>query len=304
MLKPAVQRCLGFRFLMPGRIIVPTYHIQIVFKFPVIQSQKIIHKIGGYRFFISCLPDGLNLKSQEIYRSVCDKPLPVQIQPVKIHFSYGGRALHLIKTLICMAPERCTPAIIQPADGSILFLQPLSEFLLAQRTVAFPTVLIGNMPKYHAWMASQMFYQLSINLLYLLPIDRGRITVVVAAAKQGSSPLAIHPQHLRIFISQPLGPGTGRGSQNSRNSVFIKPVYHILQPLNLNVSFLRLQAGPRKHAKAYSIDPCLFKIFHILFQNIRSVQPLFRIIITTVQQSLSTKSLIHIFHSYSSLSFL
>ena len=268
--------------LMPLGIIIPRYNIYNIRKFVIIQPLEIIHHIDGGGFVGAAIPNGLNFMLHKIHRPVGDKPFPVQIQSMHRHLAPGRRAFNLVETVVGMAPEGGGPGLVEPVNGLIFFFQPFPERLLAQRTVAFAPVLIGQMPGNYAWMISELFCQFFIDDPYFFPIYRGGIAMIVPCPEQVSGTIRRHPQHLRILVRHPFGPGAGGCSQHGGNSVFIQAVNDFFHPVEIKYALFRLQLCPGENSQGYFIDLCLFEIFDILLQDLRHIQPLFRIIIAAV----------------------
>ena len=101
-----------FRFFVPGRIIVPGNKINNVGKLVIIQSLEIIHHIDGSGLFGTGIPQRADLPLHKIGCLICYKSFPVQIQSVQRCVSFWRRTLHLIKTLVCMTPERRVPCMV------------------------------------------------------------------------------------------------------------------------------------------------------------------------------------------------
>ena len=122
------------------------------------------------------------------------KSSPVQIQGMRPCLTDLRRSLNLVKVIISMTPEGGTPTVIQILDSLIFFLQPFAKCILAQRTVAFSAILIGNVPQNHAWMCSYFLRQFSINRMYFFSVYRRGITVIVTETKVISVPVPL-PSH-------------------------------------------------------------------------------------------------------------
>ena len=130
MLQTTVQGSLNLSLFMPGWIIVPADHIQIISKFAVIKSLIVIHKIGGHWFCSSTITQCLDLPAHKIPGLMGDKPFPVQLQSVHFPLSNRGRTFYLVKILVNVTPEGSIPAFVQMIDGVVTVLQPCPELLL------------------------------------------------------------------------------------------------------------------------------------------------------------------------------
>ena len=194
-----------------------------------------------------------------------------------------------------MAPEGCAPSGIQILNGSIFLFQPFPEFFLAQRTVTFPAVFIGNMPQDHCRMFSEAFGKLLIDIKNLFTVYRRSITVVMSSTEKSSCPIRVHTENFLVFICHPFRSGSGWCGKDRINAFFIQIVNYRFQPVKVIFPFFRLQYSPGKHPHGNRVDMCFLKIFDIFFQNVRSVQPLLRIVIATVQEMVISDLLCHFF---------
>ena len=113
--------------------------------------------------------------------------------------------------------------------------------------------------------------------------------MIMSEPEEISPAALVYTENLRIFVCHPLGAGSCRCGQNGVNPIFMQITDYIFQPFRLVNAFLRLQGGPGKNPETHHIAACLLEHFNIFFQNIRSVQPLFRIVVTAVKQFLCHK---------------
>lgn len=70
----------------------------------------------------------------------------------------------------------------------------------------------------------------------------------------------------------------------------VQVVYDVRQPIQVKLALLRLDGGPGEHAQRNYVDMCFFHQFHIFGQNIRAVQPLFRVIISAMEKFIERHS--------------
>ena len=140
------------------------------------------------------------------------------------------------------------------------------------------------MPEDHCRMISEAFRQFLVDDPYLFPVNRRCIAVIVSGSKKLPSSGLIHPKHFRIFISQPFWTGTGGCRKDHADSFRIKPVNHLFHPVQTEHALFRFQGRPGENAKAHYIAAGFYQHFHILFQNIRSIQPLIRIVISAMKK--------------------
>ena len=145
------------------------------------------------------------------------------------------------------------------------------------------------MPQDHAGMINEGFCQLSVDLVNFLAISRRGITVIVTLAKEGASAVFIHPQDFRVSVCQPVRTCSGRSGQVYGYAMAVKPVDDLFHPVKLVVAFLRFQHCPGKNPKRNAVDSCFFKILQIFFQDIWTIQPLIRIIVTAMEKMVRGK---------------
>ena len=131
-------------------------------------------------------------------------------------------------------------------------------------------------------MIADFFCQLSINDAYFFTIYFGRKAVVVAKAMASSDTHVVDTHDLRIFTVQPRGARGRWGCQDRIDPVLIETVHDLMQPLQMKLAFSRLIHGPGKHTESRFVDAGLLHVLDIFFQDIRAVQPLLRIIISTM----------------------
>ena len=184
-----------------------------------------------------------------------------------------------------MAPECSTPSSVQFIDRVVTFFQPAAKSILTQRTSALPSQFVGNVPENNTGMISKGFRQLFIDKRCFFTVYRGCVAMIMPETKHLAMPGLIYPKHLGILICQPLWSCPRRCAHNRINTIFIQTINDIFQPLEPEVSLLRLQCSPRKNAKSYCIATGFSKHTDILLKNIRSVQPLFRIVVSSIKQS-------------------
>ena len=108
--------------------------------------------------------------------------------------------------------------------------------------------------------------------------------MIMPSPEQFPLPAAVDPQHLRIFLCQPPGSGTGRRREYYGNAVLIQMIDDFLHPVKPIDSLLRFQKRPGKNSQRNGIDSRLLKTLCILLQNLRMIQPLLRIVISAMEQ--------------------
>ena len=142
-----------------------------------------MHQISSSRKCASSLSQCCNLMMNEIRCLMSNKSFPVQIQCMKLCLTNLRRTLNLVKAVISMTPESGAPLIIQIFNSLIFLFQPVTKCFLAQRTMTFSSILIGNMPQDHTRMCGNLLCQLFINNMYLLSVNRRSITMIMSESK-------------------------------------------------------------------------------------------------------------------------
>ena len=147
--------------------------------------------------------------------------------------------------------------------------------------------LIGNMPENHIASFSEPLCQFPVNCRDFLTHHRRGVAEIVALSRQISSAVRLHLHHFRIFLSEPVGHCPGRGCQDNLNSFRFKSCDDPVHPVKLIDALFRFQRSPGKNAKAYAVYVRFFHQRYIFFKNLRVVQPLIRIVISTVENPFS-----------------
>ena len=142
-----------------------------------------MHQISSSRKCASSLSQCCNLMMNEIRCLMSNKSFPVQIQCMKLCLTNLRRTLDLVKAVISMTPESGAPLIIQIFNSLIFLFQPVTKCFLAQRTMTFSAILIGNMPQDHTRMCGNLLCQLFVNNMYLLSVNRRSITMIMSESK-------------------------------------------------------------------------------------------------------------------------
>ena len=154
------------------------------------------------------------------------------------------------------------------------------------------------MPQKHCRMFSETFRKLLINIIDFFPVGRRGITVIMPSTEKSPCPVRTHAKNFFIFICHPFRSCSGRCGQDRINPFFIQIIDHLFQPVKVIFSLFRFQHCPGKHSHGNGIDMGFFEIFDIFFQNIRSVQPLLRVVIATVQIMAVSDLLCHFLSPY------
>ena len=229
---------------MPGRVVVPAGDIDFFCHFKIVDAIKPIHHIGGKFGIGGNFFDGIPLKFQKIDMSVADKALPVKRKRLYGVFALWGRAFDLFPIGVVMAPEAGVPCLVQRRQRSVPYLQPAAELRLTQCAVAVPAHLVGDVPKDDRRIIPKSLRQLLVDDAHLLTINRRGIAVILTPVVQLPHAVSPHTAHLRVFACQPGGARRAGCSQNRTDSVGVKVVDDVRQPVQLEHTLLRFQHRP------------------------------------------------------------
>ena len=276
----------GFKIVVVGRIIVPGYGVQAQCHLPVIQPTIEPHEIRCH-WNIRCHPVQHGyLIPHKINHIPGGKTLPLHIQPHNAGFTIDIRGFYLRKRIIVMAPERSPPFRIQPFNIIFILLRQIHlKFLHTPGTEALPSQFIGDMVHHHTGMCPQAFRQHPVNNSHFISVPVRSHTMIVALAVMVTHSPVIHTHRFKIFSIQPGRPCPRRRGQYSINLILIQLLYNLLHPFKMIIPLFRFISCPGKYSQCHTVDTGLFHHAHIRIQNIRSIQPLFRIIIASMNQT-------------------
>ena len=188
---------------------------------------------------------------------------PEEMYHLQPHFFSGGMR------------QRCVIAVALAANPKILFAD--------EPTTALDVTVADKI------------LDLLIDIKNLFTVYRRSITVVMSSTEKSSCPIRVHTENFLVFICHPFRSGSGWCGKDRINAFFIQIVNYRFQPVKVIFPFFRLQYSPGKHPHGNRVDMCFLKIFDIFFQNVRSVQPLLRVVIATVQEMVISDLLCHFF---------
>ena len=166
------------------------------------------------------------------------------------------------------------------------FPQIIAEFFLAQRAEALTGELVGQVPEHQSRMALHRAGQRPDHLLRLPAVFRRRHAEVVAPAMMGAHTVSSDPHALRIFLIHPGGAGAGRRRKHRGDTGGIQLVHDFDQPVKMEFILRRFIGRPSEHAQCCAVDAGLFHQPDVFLQDVRPVQPLIRIVVPAVQDSL------------------
>ena len=183
-----------------------------------------------------------------------------------------------------MTPEHRPIRVVKVLERAVLFLQPLAESRLAQLAVAVSAVLVRNVPQNHRRMPAEPLRQGAVHLRNLLTVDRRGQAVVVALGEKNAASVRVDAKHFGIFLRHPAGARARRRGQHGINPLRVEIVDNLREPVELIAALLRLKTLPVEDADAHGVAARKLHQTDILLENIRSVQPLARIVVAAVKQ--------------------
>ena len=280
----------GLGGLVPGGVVVPAGHVDLLGKVKVVDVVEAIHHVDGELRLGGQFPHAIALPLVKIDALVADEPLPVQSQTLHGVLSMGRRAFDLAPFGVVVAPKGGIPGFVQRVQAAVTLLQPGAESVLAQLAAALAAKLVADVPQDHGRVITEALGQFAVDDGHFFAVDRRSVAVVLAAVVQFAHAVAAHTAHLGVLLGQPgRACGAGRG-QNGGDTVGVQVVDDVRQPIQVKLALLRLDGGPGEHAQRNYVDMCFFHQFHIFGQNIRAVQPLFRVIISAMEKFIERHS--------------
>ncbi|MNC04900.1 hypothetical protein D3C75_523510 [compost metagenome] len=140
------------------------------------------------------------------------------------------------------------------------------------------------MPADYGRMLPVAFRQLRVHDGRFLPVNRGRVAMVMAHPVKIAHPVGAYPQHLGILMGHPGGTRAGWGSQPGKDTLPGKPVQHPVQPAKVETTFLGLQGAPGKNGHRHHIAVSKLHQTDIFLQDLGIMLPLVRVVIGSVHK--------------------
>ena len=134
MVKGCIHSATDLILLVPGRIGIPGYHIDMILQVVIIYLLGRPHHIGGHRNVRSCRTNGLDLHFHKVRGLVCNEISPIQIETRHnfIRLPVLHRRVDLLPIGNCVAPKCAPPGMIQRIQAVVIFLfQPIAKGCLA-----------------------------------------------------------------------------------------------------------------------------------------------------------------------------
>ena len=210
---------------------------------------------------------------------------PVDKHAVGAGFRHFTGRFHLRPVGVAVAPERCPPRLIEVFQRSIALFQPLAEFFLTQRAVAVAGKLVGQVPEDDRRMMRIPLRQRRVHLPHFAAVNRAGQAVIVPSAKMVALIVLIHAQDFGVLLRHPRRTRARRRCQNDVDAAAPQPVDDFVQPREVVHAVLRLQPRPRENRNRHTVHMCLMHQLDVLFQNLRMIQPLVRVIVAAVQEN-------------------
>ena len=117
--------------------------------------------------------------------------------------------------------------------------------------------------------------------------------MIVTLAKVHLLVLTVDTQHLRVLLCHPCRACTGGGSQDYVNAALPQPVNDLIQPGKVVHAILRLQPCPSKNSNGNAVHMRFLHQLHVFFQDVRSIQPLVRVVVSAVEKVGETRGKFH-----------
>ena len=275
-------------------IVVPGNNVHLLRPFEIIQPLVCAHQVRRHRGRFVVLPDGVPLQPEIIQDAVRHEAAVIDGYPRKRSlftskfsaslprdpFAEGIWQHDLIPIVNVVAPEGQVPCLVQGFDRPIFFPQPDPERLFTVLAIAFPAVLIINVPAYHIFIASVALCQLCRQLLDKMPVHRAVGAGIVALSELVAAALIIHPRHLRITLRHPGRKGSRGGCQHDLLPRPCQRVHDRVQLVKIVNLLRRLEPGPGKYVDGGAVNPRLVKQLHVLLPDLP--RPLFRVVVSAV----------------------
>ena len=214
---------------------------------------------------------------------------PVDKHAVGAGFRHFTGRFHLRPVGVTVAPERCPPRLIEVFQRSIALFQPLAEFFLTQRAIAVARKLVGQVPEDDCRMMRIPLRQRRVHLPYLAAVNRAGQAMIVPSAEVVALVVLIHAQDFGVLLRHPRRTRARRRCQNDVDAAAPQPVDDFVQPREVVHAVLRLQPRPRENRNRHTVHMCLMHQLDVLFQNLRMIQPLVRVIVAAVQENRETR---------------
>ena len=280
----------GVRF----RIIIPGNHVHVPSPLLIVEHRIKAHQVRRHRGRFVVLPDGVPLQPEIIQDAVRHEAAVVNRDPRKCSlftskfsaflprdpFAEGIWQHDLIPIVNVVAPEGQVPCLVQGFDRPIFFPQPDPKRLFTVLAIAFPAVLIIDMPAYHIFIASVALCQSCRQFLDKMPVHRAVGAGIVALSELVAAALIIHPRHLRIALHHPRRKGSRGGCQHDLLPRLCQRVHDRVQLVKIVNLLRRLEPGPGKYVDGGAVNPRLVKQLHVLLPDLP--RPLFRVVVSAV----------------------
>ena len=193
-----------FPVVVKTGIAVPAYNVNFLCKCAVVKAVVHIHKVGCNGNIRVKAFNHLNFAFHTVNHIPCCKTAPLQHKSHNINGTVGKWRFNLLKTAVFVTPEGCPPGLVQLFYIVVkLVAQILAEFFLTQRTEAFATHFVADMPHKQTGMMCKTFRQHSIYVFQLAAEVFAAHTVVVAVAVVVAYAHIVNAQTVGILSVQP-----------------------------------------------------------------------------------------------------
>ena len=276
---PAVGnlRPVHFRIIVPRNIVDEFLHVIVVVVVEELHEVRRYGHVGLYRV------QRVDFEAHEVRGEKGLKAAPVHVHAEQGRLPVGVGRLNLRKIVEAVGPEAGPPGLVQFFD--IIMIAPAQPFLpgiFAMPAVAVAPQLVADVPHQKPRMVGEALSQGRVDCSHPVAEGGRRHAVIVPQSVVVPDPALVAAHGLGVFLVQPRRPRPGGCRENNVNSVLIQPVHDLGQPVQLEIVFRRLFRRPGKYAERHAVDSCFLEVFDVLFEYVRPVQPLVRIVVAAV----------------------
>ncbi len=261
------------------RVRVPGHAIADAREAPVVEADERAHHVRGDGDRRRVRLQRRDLVRHEVHRLVGDEPVPVEVEAVDRTVT----RINLIPRLERLAPERRPPRPVEGVERGVARLQPRAECPEAEVAVARAAVLVRDVPAGERLVSLVPLGELRVDDPHLVPVDRRREAVVVPGPVQLPLAVAVDAPHLGVLLGQPARLRPAGGREEGVEAVRGQPVHDVVEPRELEPSFLGLERCPGEDADGEGIAPGLLHQAEVLVDDAGLLQPLIRVPVGPVQ---------------------
>ncbi len=140
---------------------------------------------------------------------------------------------NILKIIESVSPEGGVPDPVYLFDRPIFFFQPFPKFFLAVFAVAFPTVLVGDVPCDKVVIFSVTIRKFCGERHSVFLIGGAVGAGIVAAAEFALHAVCLHPQDIGMLSSHPCGVRPGGGGEAHFHAVLFHQLHNLVQLIEM-----------------------------------------------------------------------